>query len=194
MKLSGEDMFSYLAILVIVISLASIGMQFTGNVTHDAVVNVTVSESAAINFTVALVNFASGSVTDGAAGATLETGVDSATADGSWSGTQDALTLQNIGNVNVTLGFMASDVAADYLGGTSPTFKYKVTNGASDAGACVSNGASDWTEFTTSNAVACSPLQYEDSADEIDVDIQIYIPSDSNTGEQTATITATGTA
>jgi len=174
--------------------MASIGMQFTGNVvTDEAVVNVTVSESAAINFTVALVDFSSGSVNNGSAGATLETGVDSATAEGTWTGTQSALTLQNIGNVNVTLGLMANKIAADYLGGTSPTFKYKVTDGASDSGACVSNGASTYTEFTTNNAVACSPLQFQDSADEIDLDIQLYIPSDSNTGTQTATITATGT-
>jgi len=84
--------------------------------------------------------------------------------------------------------------ADDYLGGTSPTFKYKVSDASGNTGACVSNAATSYTEFeTTEGIVVCNPLQFDGSVDEIETDILLYIPSDSNTGAQTATITATGT-
>lgn len=193
MKFSKEDTISYVAILAIAISLGSIGIQFTGyaTVTDTAVVNVTVSSSAAINFTVSFVDFNSGSVNDGSSGAILDT--EGTVTDGTWGATSSGLTLENIGNVNVTLGLKADKVAADYLGGTSPTFKYKVTDASGNTGACVSNAATSYTEFTTSNVTACSPLIFDDATDEIDIDIQLYIPSDSSTGTQTVTITATGT-
>jgi len=193
MKFSKEDVISCIAILVIVASLVSIGMQFTGYaaVTDTAVVNVTVSSSAAINFTTDTINFNSGAVNNGAAGATLNT--EGTVTDGTWSATSSGLTLENIGNVNVSLGLKADKVAADYLGGTSPSFKYKVSDAAGETGACVNNTATSYTEFTTSNTTVCSPLQFNDSMDAIDINIQLYIPSDSNVGEQTATITATGT-
>ena len=124
MNFSKEDTISYVAILVIIVSMASIGMQFTGHaVTNEAVVNVTVSESAAINFTVALVEFGSGSVNNGSAGATLETG--SAPVEGTWEGTKGALTLENIGNVNVTLNLSANEAAQVYLGGTDRYFNIR---------------------------------------------------------------------
>ena len=193
MKSSKDDLISYIAILVIIISLASIGMQITGNatVTDTAIVNVTVSSFAAINFTVDLVNFNSGSVNDGSAGATINT--EGTVTNGTWGETLSGLTLENIGNVNVTLGLKSDKVAADYLGGTSPTFKYKVNDSAGNSGACVNNAAETYTSFTTEDVTVCSPLQFGDSADEIEIDIELYIPSDSYTGEQTAIITATGT-
>jgi len=192
-KTSREDLVSYIAILVILVSLASIGVQMTGHaaVTDTAVVNVTVSSSAAINFTTDFVNFNAGSVNNGSAGATIDT--EGTVTEGTWGATSSGLTLENIGNVNVTLGLQADKTAQDYLGGSSPTFKYKVSDAADNTGACVGNTASDYTSFTTENVDVCDPLQFNQSVDEIDIDIELYISSDSNVGEQTALITATGT-
>ena len=195
MKFAG-DIISYVAILVIIVSLGSLGMQITGHstVTDEAIVNVTVSSSAAINFTVDLVEFGTGSVNNGTLGSTLETG--QTPIGGTWSAEPAALTLENIGNVNLTLNISASEAADDYLGGKDPLFQYKVTDAASNTGACVGNGASAYKNFTTTAAsavLACNPLQFDDDKDEIDVNIKLYIPSDSVTGTHTATITATGT-
>lgn len=190
MKLSKTDMINYSAILVIVVSLASIGMQLTGfaTTTDTAVVNVTIDTSAAINFTVDFVDFGSGAVTNGTIGALLDT--ESTADNGTWTPTATGFTLENIGNVNVTLGFYADKNASTYLGGSSPTFKFKVTD--VEANSCQNPSAATYTEFLTTNITACSPLMFDDANDTIDLDIELFIPSDSFTGEQTATITATG--
>jgi len=193
MKFSKEDAISYVAVLVIVVSLASIGIQFTGYATTDdsATVNVTITTSAAINFTVDLVDFGTGSVNNGSAGATLATGANLSEADGTWTGTKSALTLENIGNVNVTLNLSANAAAQAYLGGTDPLFQYKVTDNETDACGGV---AGTYANFTTGDGVlVCSPLDFDNDRDKINIDIKLYIPSDSNVGTQTATITATGT-
>ncbi len=192
MSLSKRDMINYTAILVIVVSLASIGMQLTGfaTVTDTGVVNVTVDTAAGINFTAAFIDFSNGTVNGGQAGATLDT-ENSATVNGSWGQTASGFILENIGNVNVSLGLQADKDAAAYLGGTSPTFKYKVSE--DEAGSCASNNASSYKEFTTSNVGACPTFPFADAMDSIFVDIQLYIPSDSYTGNLTATVTATGT-
>ena len=194
MKFSKEDIISYIAIFVIVVSLSSIGMQLTGYAavsSEQAIVNVTVSTSAAINFTTSLVEFGSGSVNNGTAGSILETG--ESPIGGTWTETPPALILQNIGNVDITLSLEADSAAAAYLGGTTPTFEYKISNSSSNDGSCNGNSASAYTAFTTGPVVVCSPIYANDSKDEIDIDIKLYIPSDSNVGTQTATITATGT-
>lgn len=191
MSFSKEEIFSYIAILVIVVSLASIGTQLTGRATavDTAIVNLTVITSAAINFSVALIEFGSGVVENLTAGATLET--DQSVQQGNWSGTQDPLTLENIGNVNITLNLTSDVDAASFLGGLSPTFEYQVTN--IDTDACVGNAATSWVEFGTGvGIVVCNPLEFNNSKDEIDIHIKLYVPSDSKTGDRTATITATG--
>lgn len=190
MKLSKTDMINYGAILVIVVSLASIGMQLTGfaTVTDTAIVNVTIESSAAINFTVAFVDFGNGTVNGGQAGATLNT--ENSVTDGDWTPISSGLTLENIGNVNVTLGFSSDKDADAYLGGTNPTFKYKLT--VDEAGACSDNGASSYTEINTTNFNVCTTFPFADAMDQVSIDIELYIPSDSKVGEQTATITATG--
>jgi hypothetical protein len=177
----------YFSILVIVVCLAFIGLKITGHATDTATVNVTITETAAINFTTDFVNFTDGSVTEGAVGATLDT--EGTVTDGTWGATNTGLVLENIGNMNVTLSLKSDKNATQYLG-TGSSFKIKVTD--KEAGACVGNAASDYTEITTQDLTVCTPLQSKDTADEIDVDIELYIPSASLTGSRTATITATG--
>jgi hypothetical protein len=192
MKLSNNDMINYAAVLVIVVSLASIGMQITGYaaVTDTAVVNVTVMTSAAINFTTDYINFGEGLVDGGQSGAHLHTN-GTATVDGNWTSLGSGFTLENIGNVNLSLGLMADNDADGFIGGTNPQFRYLVSESAGNAGSCAS-ASGTWTDFTTSNVSVCANFPIEDTRDEVDVDIHLYIPSDSNVGELTATVTATG--
>ncbi|MCK4996831.1 hypothetical protein KAS08_00875 [Candidatus Pacearchaeota archaeon] len=191
MKLSKNDMVNYGAILVIVVSLASIGMQLTGfaTVQDTGIVNVTIDSAAAINFTIAFIDFGNGTVDAGPAGATLDT--EGTVTDGNWDTVSANLTLENIGNENVSLNFSSDEDADTYLGGTNPTFKYKVT--ADESGACVDNTASSYIDMNTTSTEVCTTFPFADAMDQISIDIELYIPSDSFTGEQTATITATGT-
>jgi hypothetical protein len=192
MSLQKNDMINYAAILVIVVSLASIGMELTGfaTITDTGVVNVTVETSAGINFTAAFIDFQNGTVGDGASGATLDT-ENNATVNGTWEPTASGFTLENIGNTNVTLGLSADKNASEYLGGTSPGFRYKVSE--NETGSCVGNLATTYTEFNSTAVTACPNLPYDDPQDSIFIDIQLYIPSNSEVGNLTATVMATGT-
>jgi len=188
----GLDFVSYLAIAVIFISLASIGVQLTGRVTDTAIVNVTVASSALINFTTDYLDWGSGTVTSGSSGAWLNTTGAGSVGGGSWTPNAAQLVLENIGNVNVTLNISSNRAADAYLGGTSPLFQYKISEVETDA--CVNASAASFTSFTTTPTQICERLQYYDSKDAINVDILLYVPSDSLTGSLNNTITATGTA
>ncbi|MDP2946666.1 MAG: hypothetical protein Q8N88_00990 [Nanoarchaeota archaeon] len=192
-QIGAIDIIGYFAIVLIVVSLFFIGMKITGYAatTDTAVVNVTVSTSGAINFTVDFINFGTGSVDSGKAGALLNT--ENSVTNGSWTPISTPLVLENIGNVNVTLALASSKNASSFIGGLAPTFKVKVADKSGEAGSCVTPGASSYTELTTANLTVCSPLQFNNSLDEVDIDIQLYIPSDSSSGGLTTTITATGT-
>lgn len=194
MKLSNNDMVNYVAILVIVVSLASIGMELTGYAATDTgVVEVTIESSAAINFTIDEIDFGSGQVDTGADYAVLYTnstsGVGNVT-DGTWGGADNGFTIENIGNVNVSLGLASTQDAAAYLGGANPEFQYMITEKESDS---CEDMVSGWIDFTTSDVQVCSLFDVADDSDEIYVDIRLQIPSSSSQGERTATITATGT-
>ena len=189
MKLSKADMINYAAILVIVVSLSSIGMELTGfaTVTDTAIVNVTIQSSAAINFTTSFVDFANGTV-NGTSGAELTT--EGSVTDGTWAPISTGFVLENIGNVNVSLGFYADKVAADYIGGTNPSFQYKVVD-TNEPTSCEGPTAASWTDFLTTNVTACTNFPFDDTTDELELEIRLYIPSDATAGERTATI-ATG--
>lgn len=180
---SKSQLIGYAAIIVIVIALASIGMKFTGFATAEdtAVVNITISSSAAINFTTDFTSFGSGSVNTGEASATVST--DANTITGTWQNSTAKLVLENIGNVDVALGLKSDKVASDLLGGTSPEFKYKAS------GTCVKS----YTEFLTSEAAICTPFPFANANDSITFDIKMVIPSDAIPGSKTATVTAIGT-
>ena len=193
-KISISDIIGYLAIILIVVSLFFIGMKVTGYVvvTDTAVVNVTVTTSAAINFTTDFINFGTGTVNATKVGATVNT--EGSVLNGTGFTVVSApLVLQNIGNVNVSLNLSSSKSAATFIGGTNPSFKVKVTDKSGETGACITNGAVAYTELSTTNISACGVFEFIDSRDEIDVDVQLFIPYNTE-GAMTTIITATGTS
>ena len=185
------ETLTYISIAVIAISLFFIGTELTGfaTTTDTGVVNVTVSSSAAINFTTNFIDFGAGVVDGGQTGATLNT--ENNVTQGNWTAISTPLVIENIGNVNVSLALRSDKTADTFLGGQSPTFKYKITD--VETGSCQGNQAASYTDFTTSDTTVCNSFDSNDTIDTVDVDIELYIPSDSNTGTLTATITATGT-
>jgi hypothetical protein len=181
-----------LAVLVIVISLASFGVQLTGRATDTAVVNVTVSSAATINFTDDFINFGVGQVTAGD-NATLDSNDTSAT-NGNWSWSADYFTLENIGNSNVSVELKTSSNATTFLGGTDPAFRYSFVSG--ETGSCVNQSATGiWLDVnvTDPGTPLCNPLYMMSNNDTINISVQLIIPTDSYTGTLTSTFTATGT-
>ena len=173
---------------VILISLFFIGAKFTGFAIDTGEVNVTISTSAAINFTTAILDFGSGSVVSGTA--TL----DSEGTNTSWTGpgTEGELILENIGNVDVTLALKTNLSAEDFIG-AGATFGAKVTNSSGNVSTCTAANFSDAYEgITTSDQTACNPLSYQVGNNSIDIDFEITIPI-SAVGTKVVLITATGT-
>ena len=190
MKSAKIDWTIYISVIIIIISIAAIGINITGHATDDATVNITITSTASINFTVDFVNFTDGNVNAGAIGATLDT--EGTVTNGTWGATSSGFTLENIGNVNVSLNMTSDKNASVFLGGTNPTFKYKITE--DEAGACEKNNASSYIDLNISGLIVCYPFVFHNGIDEVSVDIELFVPSDSNTGEQTATITAVATS
>ncbi|MFH1521366.1 MAG: hypothetical protein ABIF18_00235 [archaeon] len=196
MKLDNAEIVSYVSIAVIVISLFFIGTEITGfAVTENetGLVNVTITTSAALNFTTALLDFGSGYVTTGL-GATLQsngTGLNT-----SWSGakTAEQLVLENIGNVNVSLTLSTNKSVDDFIGGTSPTFKAMTADTSENTGACTGTETFDgsYADIDGTLQTACSNFGYGADYDSIDIDFELYIPSDA-LGAKTVGIIAIGT-
>jgi hypothetical protein len=190
-KIDIIDVVGYVAIAVIVISLAFIGFKITGFAATDtAVVNVTITGTVSINFTIDVVDFGGGTVNGGSPGAMLYT--NGTIVDGSWTPVSTPLVLENIGNVNASINLNSDKNADSFIGGASPLFKIKVSDTADNTGACQNNGATTYTEIGTSNITICNPLQYANTTDEIDINVQLYVPNDA-IGAKTATLTAYAT-
>ena len=68
---NSTTIIGYTAIAAILISLFFIGTEITGYATSNATVNVTISQSASINFTTAILDFGAGAVNTGQPGATI---------------------------------------------------------------------------------------------------------------------------
>lgn len=187
------QLIGYVAIAVIIFSLINIGMSLTGRVADTGVVNVTIETSAAINFTTEFIDFGSGQVDAGQSSATVDT--ISVSTNGNWTSPADNFVIENIGNVNVSLNLSFGKTANQFLGGTSPSYKYNFTN-VSDA-SCVGGTSSGntWNTVNTASTgdLLCSVFEFIDTRDDIKIEIQLIIPSDSLTGEQTDTLTATAT-
>ena len=189
------QLIGYAAIIVIIVSLATIGVKFTGFATANstAVVNVTIVSSAAINFTTNFMDFGGGSVTAGFANATVNT--EGLTQGGNWSAPLNNLTLENIGSTNVSLALLSNKNASAFIGGTAPLFQFKLINDTKPLSCVGNNVSTTWTNLTTSQLNVCTVFPYDDSKDQLTIEIQLSIPYDSPTSStaKTATITAMGT-
>lgn len=169
--------------------------------TEYAGVNVTVTETTSINFTVNNVNFGTGTVGSGCSFCVLNTsGVTDGCCVGFTTPTPTGLIVQNIGNVNVSLNFSFDMNAATYIGGTDPLFQINVTE--NETNSCFNNSASGggginitfnntFGNVLAANMPICGNLRPELANDELRVNIRLKIPENSLTGARNATLTAT---
>jgi len=194
-KINLLDLIGYLAIIVIIISLLSLGIQLTGKVTDSTSrINITISGMATINFSIDNINFGSGSVNIGSNNATIDTLGN--VINGNWSLVTQGFVLENIGNKNVTLNLKSGKTAAGFLGGTGPSYQYNITN--IEAGSCTEAEATlgAWRDVNTGGDgdLICNPFKFSESANSIKIDLKLVIPSDARVGSSSDVFTATGTA
>ena len=188
---NSTTIIGYTAIAAILISLFFIGTEITGYATSNATVNVTISQSASINFTTAILDFGAGAVNTGQPGATINSIGN--TGEGTWAQQDGELVLVNIGNVDVTTLTIATNKSADdFIGGDTPTFKAKVTNSSGHTTSCVGADFEDWNDITMTPQDACDTFTYSGN-NSIDINFQLYIPNDA-VGARTVGILAVGTA
>jgi hypothetical protein len=192
MKTNLTQIIGYLAIAAILISLFFIGTKITGLVVtanETALVNVTISGAGALNFTTDVLDFGAGAVNVGQLGATINS--EGSQGEGTWAAQNGQLVLENIGNENVSLTLSTNKSVDSFIGGSSPTFKAKVSD--KDAGACTGTQTfSSYAEINTTLQTACAVFGYAAALDEINIDFQLYIPNDA-AGEKTVKIIAIGT-
>jgi hypothetical protein len=177
----------------------------TGFATDTGTVNITVESAAAINFTLDVLNFGSGRVNLGSTNATLDSSKNGASAasnvtNGNFSGNTAGLLLENVGNVNVTLKLGFQKNATSFLGGTSPSYAFNLTNNRT--GSCVNTTGFLMNQFYEINQTAlynssqdgvmmCDKFFFESTRDMLRIDIRLHLPSDSRTGSLGDIITAT---
>ncbi len=186
--------------------------------TPNATTTLTVDYYSSITFTQASIAFGSGSVntTGGYTNCTLSSVSNWDNTPGCIDFTQvsTGFTIQNDGNTNLTVELASNVSAFEFIGSDGATFLWNVT--LKEAGSCVNssangNGAvfpntssdclgpglgtcgSIFEDVSTNYKVICPRLLYEDSNDELDVDVNISIPYNSPTGGKSAAFTVRGT-
>jgi len=200
------------AIIALVVSMVGAGITYnfissmrgkiTGFATDAGYINLTVESSASINFTTEDIDWGSGRVNGGEDNATLNTAAGASNMTrGNWTGNAEGFIIENIGNVNVTINFSFGTNADGLLGGTGPAYLYNVS--ANEAGSCLNSSGgtdpeagvglalNDFYDANTTTMAACGTFLFNDSSDQIRVDLYLAVPSDSFVGALTDTITAT---
>ena len=207
---SGK-IFLVLAVIAVVVSLFSVGLLYlsVGNLvtvlsgraaTSTGEANLTVETITSINFTTRAINFGSGRVNDGSASAYLDVNAGTVVR-GNWTAVAGALSIQNIGNLNVSLNLSVTKTAATFIGGTSPVYQWNVTN--SEASSCVNLSGGSGNNLShlgvyynpnTTSANWCPLFQFIDSKDQMNISFNLTVPSDSITGALGDVVTATALA
>jgi hypothetical protein len=186
-KRNHDNLFLGLAIVVFICSLvgtfntyfqiAGLYDSITGHAIDTGSVNVTVRETIVINFTSDNVNWGSGAVLEGHPSARIDTwgNIDF----GSWNPVAQGLVIRNEGNVNVTLNLTSGKNAASFIGGSSPSYKFKVND--VEEGACIPPSGFSLNETYDSGTErrVCDLFVANTS---VRVDIELTIPSDSDLG------------
>jgi hypothetical protein len=152
--------------------------------------------SASLNFTTKLINWSTGQINTScgtrAVLATNGTNVCSATAANTWNVISQGLVLENNGGTNVQVDLVSSNDAPTFLGGTAPTYQWKIAN--LEAGSCA--GVLSNTTFadvaTGTARTVCTNLTFGASADTLLIDLKVDFDTNA-LGQKNSVITATAT-
>ena len=127
-----DNLFLIVAIILVGISLFSLFVtigKFTGYVADTGTANLTVESQTSVNFSIDVINWGSGRIDVGETSATLDS--EGNITNGNWTVVTAGLVLENLGNVNVTIDLKTGEDASEFIGGTSPSYRWKVSNNES---------------------------------------------------------------
>lgn len=184
----------YFIIMVIFLFLllAFYSFNYTGNVISE--VNVTIITLASLNFTSNYINFGPGSVFLNSSYAVIDTKGN--VINGNWTPVNQGLVVENIGNTNLTVFLKSDSNVRDFIGGTSPQYKYSISN--FELNSCQDSVLlfNEWISFNSSGYgdQICDNFGFSDPNDSMRIDLELTIPSDSLRGERSDIITVTGVA
>lgn len=200
----NDKLLMTFAIVAAVVSVIGAGMTYvslgsyeeillTGLVTDTARLNLSVTSNAAINFTTRNISFGTGYVNAGSLAGKLDT---TATANENVTGfdqVSNGFVLENIGNVNVSLNLSFGKDAASFLGGTSPSYRFNVTNvEASSCTVATEYGTlGSWATASTTMVDVCNVFMRDSGSDTVRIDIELILPYNSNKNELSDILTAT---
>jgi hypothetical protein len=188
-----------IAILAVIIALANAIVVFqkvdnletlSGHVTSDGTAKLQVLDNLAINFTNDEINWGAGMHYNDTTEATLNSEGD--VIGGNWTTVSSGLILENTGNVNASIDLAAGGTAATFIGGTSPSYKWKVIE--SEGGSCSGTIGDTTYVSVTTGTIMCSQMRYIVGSDELEFDIEVVIPEDTPKESKSDTITATATS
>jgi hypothetical protein len=195
-SIKGEISNNFLALLVaaaIVVVLAGFMMpaKITGQAGNEGTLYSLIGETTGINFTNDTINFGTISIPSMAPSCEVDT--ESNTNCSGDTAPTNGFVVENTGNKDVALLLATGKDAAGLLGGTTPTYQWKVSD--KDAGACT--GAADVyvnVNKTAPGTEICSNFSSPQARDELNINVKLVIPSDAAPGSKTDTFTATATA
>jgi hypothetical protein len=197
MKRNNENFFLFLSIVIFLFSVAGFCGTFnnllgfknllTGFSVDEGSVNVSVNQNVIVDFTTSSIDWGAGSLDDGVDYATIDTLGN--VVDGSWDAVSNGFLIENDGNVNVTVNISSGKDAVSFIGGTSPEYKYNISNVDEDA--CSSIGEFNLGEFYEIETNSKSICESFSSGSTMRIDLRLVIPSDSTLGSLSDTLTAT---
>jgi len=157
------------------------------------IVTMGITETVDMSFTTLTLDWGAGAVDSGSEYAVLDSDAGTVV-NGTWISNSGELVLENTGTEDVELDLKSSVNAEELVGGSSPSFKWKIAEMA--AGSCVDINDTVFIDVTTtgSGKRICNIFYADDIKDDIKIDFRLVVPSDTDfEGVQTATITATAT-
>jgi hypothetical protein len=191
----------------LVVFLTKGGEQITGAATTPtAIARINITSRASINWTVATVDWGTGYVNDTATYCLLNTeGINDLANCTNFTTVTQGLRLENDGNRVVQLNLSSNVSAAQFIGGTSPLFQWKMANNESDScgnqqpgNTCSLNSSAlqyqgAYADVSTASVEVCPCYKFQNTNDTINVELQVRVPSDSYYGVREATLTAIAT-
>lgn len=191
-----------LVVLAIIISLWGVLLMGKGpavgrTTTAEGRANISVTNTTAISLVANNINFGTGRVNGSYDYCEINTSTDEidSTACIGFQAPADGFVVRNDGNNNVNLTLASNKAASGFLGGTSPEFNYKTADYTGESGSCVNGDGlvAAYTALDTTTQIACTNMTYDNSTDEVEVLLQLRVPSDVVPGDKEANITFTGT-
>ena len=190
----SNNFLALLAVVAIIVTIAGFMLpaKITGHAGNTGTLAGTLGTTTAINFTNSTINF--GTIT--VPGLKPSCQVDTAGNTNCSGDTAPAngFVVENTGNKDVSLQLATTKNATTLLGGSAPSYKWKISN-TTEANSCI-GAVGDYVNvnLTSPGTVICTNFTAYSTRDVVDIGVLLVIPSDAAPGAMSDTFTATATA